>query len=121
MAMLVTVKFAAFFSALGFVAWILGNLWDMKGIAVIGGALVLVLGGMITIDGMSYRSGVETDHNLTVVNETNANGTDVEVAANATSTEVQYQRLSGPLTGRIGFIVLFLGAVLTIRGLQIEV
>lgn len=118
--MLVTVQIASFFSALGFVAWVLGHYFEYKGIAVIGGAIVLILGGFVTVDGLQYQSGVQEDNQLVTVNNTTNNSTDVEVAVNQTDVSYQYQRLSDVNAFRLGFVIMLLGAAMILQALNME-
>jgi len=117
----VTTTIAGFFSALGFVAWIVGYYWDLKGVATIGGGIVLILGGWVTVDGLQYRSGTVTDNDLTTVNNSTANGTDVEIAVNDSTTTFQYKRVSGQQAFRTGFTIMLLGAALIWQALAMEV
>jgi len=118
--MLVTVKIATFFSALGFAAWILGTIFEFKGIAVIGGGIVLILGGFVTVDGMVVQTGVEQDNQLTTVNTSTDNTSDAEVAVNNSSQQYQYEQLSELSAFRVGFVVMLLGAAQIFQSLSME-
>jgi hypothetical protein len=119
--MLVTVQIATFFSALGFAAWILGTVFEFKGIAVIGGGIVLILGGFVTVDGMVVKTGVQTDNQLTTVNTSTNNTTAADVAVNNSSQQYQYEPLSELNAFRIGFVVMLLGAAQIFQSLSMEV
>jgi hypothetical protein len=118
--MLVTVQIATFFSAIGFAAWILGHVFEYKGIAVIGGGIVLILGGFITVDGMVVQSGVEIDNQVETVNTSTENTSDRAVAVNNSTQDYQYERLSDVNAFRLGFVVLLLGAAMIFQALSME-
>jgi uncharacterized membrane protein len=121
--MVVTTQIAAFFSALGFAAWFLGHYFEYKGIAVIGGAVVLILGGFVTIDGLQYRVGSTVNNELVTVsnNSTDVNTTDVEVAVNSSEQTNKYRRLSNVEAFRLGFVIMLLGAAMTFQALNMEI
>lgn len=66
---MVVLTTAAFIVAIGFVAWILGTLFDYAGIAAIGCMFVLGAGAMATAGGVVYASGetVQSDSTETTV------------------------------------------------------
>jgi len=119
--MLVTVQIAGFFSALGFAAWILGHLFEFKGIAVIGGGIVLIVGGFVAVDGMVVKTGVDTDNQLTTVNTSTNNSSDRAVAVNNTTQQYEYEPLGDVNAFRLGFVVMLLGAAQIFQSLSMEV
>lgn len=84
---------AVFLSTLGFVAWIVGTLFDYHGVAFIGATLVLGVGAMITVGGLEHQSGeIQTD-----------------TTSNETEVTYQYQEVDTMATFPLGFLVMLLG------------
>lgn len=97
---------AGLLTLLGFVAFIVGYLLDMRGVAVIGGVLVVGVGVMVVSTGLEYRSGETRE----VVDGTNA--------TNATNVEFQYSAVDLPTRLPLGFMIMLLGSVFVLRGLD---
>lgn len=93
---------AAFLCAIGFVAWILGTLFNQTEIAVIGGVLILGVGAMGATDGFQHRAGQ--------IESTNAD--------NETITEFQYERIDQTTNFSAGGLIMLLGGLGIIRALN---
>lgn len=62
---MVVLETAAFIVGIGFLAWILGIVFDFPGIAAIGCMFVLGVGAMATTGGVQYAAGQEVDTTTT--------------------------------------------------------
>lgn len=95
---------AAFLSALGIGTWLIGSLLDRPGIAVIGGVLVFGVGFMVTAGGLQFHSGATKVTNSTT---------------NTTTVAYQYQSVSFPQRLPAGVLVMLLGGLFVLHGLNI--
>lgn len=93
---------AGFLTTVGFVAWILGYLFNLTGVAVIGGVLVFGVGVMVTSDGLAYKTG-----------ETHVAGND-----NVTEIENEYQNVQTPTRMPLGILVMLLGGALVLHSIE---
>jgi len=85
---------ATFLIAIGFLTWTIGEVFAYRGIGVIGGTIVLLVGSAIALTDLQIRAGVDrefayqTINNSTVVASSSADpqyeGTDVGAALGAT-------------------------------------
>jgi membrane protein implicated in regulation of membrane protease activity len=90
---------AAFLTAFGFAAFVVGSVFDMPEVALIGGVLIVGVGAMFTAYGLEYRSGsVESN-----------------VSTNETSTQYQYDTVKTPTRLPLGALVMILGATVAVR------
>lgn len=92
---------AGFLTALGLVLWIVGSVLDYVGIAVIGAALVLGTGAMVTDTGLEYRTGE------TRINET----------ADQTSVQYEFSQTDTPQQLSLGGLWMLVGGLLMIQKL----
>lgn len=93
---------AASLTLCGFLAFVLGNLLGHHGVAVIGGVLVVGVGAMVATGGLEHRSGevrTTTENNATVV-------------------EYQYAQADLPARLPLGYLLMLLGSVFVLRGLN---
>lgn len=93
---------AGFLTTLGFIAWILGTLFDKTGIAVIGGVLVVGVGAMGMTDGYEQKVGE----------------TQIENSANETEIRYDYAPVETPTHLPLGVLVMLLGALLTLQSIN---
>jgi len=98
----VTLSVASFLTAVGFVAWLVGETLNYQGIAVIGATLVVGLGAAITTGGLQYQTG-----------ETTTGG-----CCGDTTTAAEYQTYEPPASLPFGPLVMILGAVMALRPLN---
>jgi hypothetical protein len=96
----------------GVVVWILGTVFEWRGIAVIGAVIVVAAGGMVMQTGLEYRSGQVTDNDVAINESTNS--TYVE------STDVRYTYAPVPLPQKLGLgtLVMLVGGVGVLRSLN---
>lgn len=93
---------AVFLSAFGFATWILGTLFQMQGIGVIGAVIVVGVGAMTTAGGLEYKDGER------------------HTAGNDNVTEIQntYQSVDTPTRLPLGTLVMLLGGTMVLRSLD---
>jgi len=89
-------------SAIGFVAFVIGNVLDWTGVAVIGAVLVLGVGAAVTTQGLSYPAGERVE----------------QISNNTTERVTTYQQADFPQRLSVGFIVMLLGGTMVIRQLE---
>lgn len=107
--MAVTLVPASVLVTLGLALFIVGNVFDYPGVAVIGGVVVVGVGaGIVTEGGLSHKVG----ENRTITNET-ANETIVDVRA-------EYEPVQTPLNFPVGTVVMLVGALLVVLPLAEE-
>jgi hypothetical protein len=94
---------AAFLTLVGFLAWIVGAIFGHQEVAVIGATIVLGVGAMIVGGG-----GLEQKTGERVTQTSN----------NTTVTEFQYQKVDTPTQLPLGLLLVLLGGVLTIHGVN---
>jgi hypothetical protein len=98
---------AALLLALGVGVFVLGAALGFKEVAVIGAVIVVGVGAIVGVSGLQYRDGTET----TAVTNSTTNTT-VE------TTEFVYERTDTPTHLPLGTLVMLLGGLLTLRGLN---
>lgn len=98
--MIITI--ALFLSAIGFAAFVVGNVLDWTGVATIGAVLILGVGAAITTQGLSYASGERVE----------------QISNNTTEKVTTYQQADFPQRLSVGFLVMLLGGMLVIRQLE---
>lgn len=103
-------KTAAFLTALGFAAWILGTVFQYRGIAVIGGTIVVGVGAMVTGGSLEYRSGEHLDKTYTKTNN--------ETVNNETVVDYRYSTVPLPQRLPLGVLWMLLGGLLTLHGIN---
>jgi len=98
--MILTVS--GFLTAVGFISWTLGYIFDLTGVAVIGGVLVFGVGAMVTADGLAYKTG------------------ETQVAGNDNVTEVtnEYETVETPTRMPLGTLVMLLGGALVLHSID---
>lgn len=94
---------AAFFSALGFVTWVVGELFDYPEVIAIGAVIIVGFGIMLGAGGVEQRVGT--------VEETNA-------TTNTTTIEPQYETVSTPDRLPFSELITLLGGVGMLRSLN---
>lgn len=94
---------AASLTTFGFLAWVLGTVFDYHGVGVIGATIVVGVGAMLLMGaGLETKTGeIET---------TNAD--------NDTVTENQYQTIDTPTNFSLGTLTMLLGGTLALRALD---
>lgn len=92
---------AGFITGLGLVLWIVGSVLDYVGIAVIGAALVLGTGAMVTDTGIEYKTGE------THINET----------ADETTIQYDFSETNTPQQLSLGGLWMLVGGLLMIQKL----
>jgi len=97
--MIITV--AAFLTTLGFAGFVVGSVFEMREVAVIGGVLIVGVGAMVTQNGLSHRSGEVTQN----------------VSADTSATEYEYQRVETQTQLPLGTMWMLLGGALVLRSL----
>lgn len=96
---------AAFFSALGLAVWLLGELRDYRGIAVIGAILLIGVGSAAMIGGLEVQTGeIATELNNSTV-----------------ETEHQYSPIGTTTSFPTGMVLTLLGGAMALRSLDPEV
>lgn len=95
---------AAFLMAAGIVLFILGWMFGFRGVAVIGGVLVLGVGVLVANGGLQYKTGE--------IKVTKPSG-DVEVINQYSSTEL-------PTHLPLGLLLMIAGSVFVFRGIYPE-
>ncbi len=93
---------AGFLTTLGLVMWIVGSVSDYLGIAMIGAALVIGTGAMVTETGLEYQTG-----------ETRINESD-----NTTVVEKNYENINTPQQLSLGGLWMLFGGLLAIHQLN---
>lgn len=91
---------AAFLTLLGFVAWILGTIWNYQGIAAIGAVLIVGVGAAAMIDGLETQTGEQRVE---------------DPEANTTSIDYQYSQIGTSTSFPAGMLVTLLGGAMTMR------
>lgn len=99
-------------NAVGFVAWILGSVFQMRAVAAIGGVIIVGAGVMVIGTGLEYRSGQERDHHY-------VDGNHSENPANVT-VNYTYQEAPMPERYSLGFLLTLVGSVGLFRALEPE-
>ena len=112
---------AAFLTGLGIVIWVIGTALQLGfqyseavGIAIIGGSIILLVGVMIMVGGLDYRTGETVDQTANATIENVSDTTTLETRN--VSGETTYIYESVPVHERfpLGLITTLLGALLTI-------
>lgn len=98
---------------IGFGTWTVGIVFEFGGMAVIGGTIVIGVGAMFTATGLEYRVGQEQVNTLT--NNTTVNDTEIR----NTSVEYQYRSVDLPTRLPLGVLVMLLGGVGVLRGINL--
>jgi len=93
---------AAFLSALGFVAFLVGHVYGYQGIATIGAVLVVGLGAGVMVGGLDVAAGEER----------------VEVNSTTTEIETVYDPIGTTSSFPLGLVLTLLGGVMTMRTLE---
>jgi len=98
--MILTIAVAFFLG--GLATWVLGLLFGYTEVQVIGAALVMAVGAMISMQGLEHKAGeIRTD-----------------TTANETTVEYQYEPVETPNRFPLGLITTLLGGALVIRALD---
>lgn len=95
---------AAFLMAVGFALFIVGWLFGFRGIAVIGGVIVLGVGVMVTSGGLQYKTGES----------------ETQLPSGDVVTTNQYSTTELPTHLSLGLLLMLAGAVFVFRGLYPE-
>jgi len=93
---------AGFLTALGFVMWIVGSVSEYVGIAMIGAAIIIGTGAMVTDGGLEYQTGE----------------TRIEESNNTTVIEKEYDRINTPSQLSLGGLWMLFGGLLAIHQLN---
>jgi hypothetical protein len=88
--------------ALGFAAFVLGNVLGYQGIAMIGAVLIVGAGAAVADGGIETKSGVTVE----------------TTSANTTVETYQYQTSETPVNLPFGGLVMLLGGVLALRSID---
>lgn len=107
--------------AIGLAAWLIGELFQYRGIGAIGSVIIIAVGAAIVLTGLEYRAGVSTQFAYQTINNST-------VVANTTET-VHYRTTEvGAAFGAtflaslgIGGMLMLLGALLLSQTLIEEV
>jgi uncharacterized protein (DUF934 family) len=91
----------AYLTAFGFVAFIIGSLFDMKGVRAAGGVIIFGVGLMISFGGVEYKAGE----------------TKTQVDNSTTEIENTYRQANTPTSLSLSLLVMLLGGALTLRAL----
>lgn len=113
------------FSAVGFSIFVVGTVFDYYGIAAIGAALAIAVGGAVAIGGLEVAVGEDVDREVETV-EVNKNGTVVNetVVSNVSRTteyrdvEILDQFSNDATTLGLGALHLLLGGIMFSRPLE---
>ena len=99
-------------NAIGFLAWILGSVFQMRAVAAVGGVVIVGAGVMVIGTGLEYRSGQVRDHTYN-----NSN-----YSENPLETTVTYQYTEAPMPEQysLGFLIVLLGSIGLFRALEPE-
>lgn len=87
---------AAFLSAFGFLAWVIGWWAGHPEMAIIGAVVVLGVGVMVTTTGLEFRDGETRIH---------------DNASNTTTIQYDYRTVSTPQHLSLGTLIMLLGGV----------
>lgn len=112
---------AAFLSALGLGAWVIGHYHSYFGIAVIGAVLVVGVGAGVMLGGLEVHTATaETiDRNATtVINDTTTDTTENLTATATAQRTQQYQSVNTQTTFPLGVLITLLGGTMTLRALD---
>lgn len=98
--------------ALGLVTWIIGRIFSYTGIATIGAAIVLIVGGAVILGGLEVKTGMTETTSYTTINNS--------TVANETVVQYQYEQTAiGDIFGigilgelGLGGLLMLLGAIL---------
>lgn len=94
---------ATVLALIGFATWLIGLLLDYRGVAVIGAVIVVGVGAAVTEDGgLTQKTG------------------EIETTApdNTTEVEYQYEPVETPGQLNLGVLIMLLGGVLVLHGLN---
>lgn len=105
-------KIAVVITALGFTTWILGAVFEYRGMAALGAVLVVGVGAMITVGGLEHRDGEKRVY--TYENESN------ETVKNETVVEPRYSTFEPAERWPLGPLWMLVGAVAFFRALAIQ-
>jgi len=92
---------AGLLTAVGFVFWIVGSLFDYVGIAMIGSVLILATGAMIVDGGIEYQAGQ----------------TQTTESSEVTEIEYNYEQVETPTQLSLGGLVMLAGGLLAMQKL----
>lgn len=93
---------AGFLTLLGFVMWIVGSVFEYVGIAMIGAAVIIGTGAMVTESGLEYQTGE----------------TRIEESNNTTVVEAEYDSIDTPTQLSLGGLWMLFGGLLAIHRLN---
>lgn len=96
-------------SGLGFLTFVVGQVFDMAGVAVIGAVLIVGVGAMVTGTGLEYRDG-KTEKQY----YKNGSNSDLDRVA----VTPHYSQVDTPAQLPLGMLWLLLGGTLTLRGIN---
>lgn len=90
-------------TSLGFVAWILGTLFNFPELGVIGGTVVVAIGAMFLGGDLEHRAGEIESSNATT---------------NETTVSYQYADVELPSRFPLGLLTMLLGGTMALRSLD---
>lgn len=93
---------AAFLSILGFIAWGLGHVFEYRGIAALGAALVLGVGAAAMVGGLEVQDGEER----------------IDDGTGTVTVENTYDPVGVTTSFPLGVVVTLLGGVMTLRAVE---
>jgi len=95
--------------AIGLAAWLIGEIFQYRGIGAIGGVVIIAVGGAIVLTGLEYRAGVTTEFAYQTINNST-------VVSNSTET-IQYRTTEvGAAFGATVLASLGIGGLLMLFG-----
>lgn len=93
---------AAFLSAIGFIAFVLGHVYGYQGIATIGAVLIVGVGTAVMVGGLDVESGEQR----------------VEVDNTTTEIQTTYDPIGTTSSFPLGLVLTLLGGVMTLRAVE---
>lgn len=108
-------EIAGMLTLAGFFTWILGAVFEYPGIATIGGAVIVVVGALVTGTGLEYRTGEVVTENTTFDGSVVENSTVYN--SSQTTKEVSYvtESVAFPTRFPAGVLLMIVGGLLTAR------
>jgi len=82
--------------------WLIGLLFEYRGIAVIGATIIVGVGAVVAEDGLQHQTGT-VEHT---------------VDSDTTEIERQYAEVETPLNLNLGTLIILIGGVLALHGLN---
>lgn len=93
---------ATFLSALGFIAFLVGHIYNFQGIAAIGAVLIVGVGAGVMVDGLETESGEQR----------------IEVDNTTTEVQTTYEPIGTTSTFPLGLVLTLLGGAMTARAIE---